>query len=274
MHTGIGLRTAHYEDLINQKPDIGWIEVHSENYFSTGNKARYYLEKARELYPVSLHGLSLSIASSDALNKTYLKQLKRLIEQIDPFMVSDHLSWSSLGGNYYPDLFPLPYTEESLKMLTQRLQAVQDYLQREILIENISSYLQFKDSTISECDFLRELAIQSQCGILLDVNNVYINSKNFKFDPHQYISAIPGHLVKEIHLAGYEVPSAKNNHLIIDTHNKPVSMPVWTLFTETIRLMGPKPTLIEWDYDLPSLACLCSEALHAEKIIRNHGVAE
>jgi hypothetical protein len=263
---GIGLRAPHYRELLEQPPAVGFLEVHSENYFGDGGAPLYYLDRAREHYPVSLHGVGMSLGSSDPLDRVYLARLKRLIGRVEPMLVSDHLCWCSIDGVYLNDLLPLPYTEAVLDHLCARLGEVQDLLGRELLIENPSSYLQFADSAIPEGEFLAELARRSGCGLLLDVNNVYVSAMNHGLDAHAYLAALPAAAVREIHLAGYTVNSHADGELLIDTHSAPVSEPVWALYRATVARFGARPTLIEWDNDLPPLADLVGEARHAETV--------
>jgi len=267
---GIGLRAEHYTHLIEHKPNIGWIEVHSENYFGKGGRPHYYLAKARELYPLSLHGVGLSLGSTDPLELKHLAKLKKLIRQYDPGLVSEHLSWGSFNGRYMNDLLPMPYTLESLNHLTQRISKVQDFLEHRILIENASSYLEFKHSDIKEWDFIVEVATQANCGILLDINNVYVNSKNHVFDPYTFISAIPVHMVEEIHLAGHTVNKFDDGQILIDSHNQLVCDDVWSLYDYAIRRFGQIPSLIEWDTDMPALEVLVEEAHKANLILQNN----
>lgn len=266
--TGIGLRTPHYTEFLEKRPDVAWVEVHSENYFGDGGRPLQILEQVRKHYPISLHGVSLSIGSADELNWKYLKSLRELINQIDPCLVSDHLSWSSINGHYLHDLLPLPYTEEALQHLIPRIQQVQEYLNRQILIENISSYIQFTHSTIPEAEFITELAHASGCGILLDINNIYVSANNLHFDPHTYLTTIPANYIQEIHLAGFTTRMINEKEIFIDSHNRPIVPAVWDLFRSAIEYLGPKPTIIEWDTDLPALETLCLEAYRAEKIMR------
>lgn len=268
--SGIGLRAQHYQELITEQPDIGWIEAHSENYFGNGGAPLYYLEKARELYPLSLHGVGLSIGSTDPVNETHLEKLKKLIARFEPGLVSEHLSWSSVSNIYSNDLMPLPYTEESLRHIIDRVVQVQDALGRRILMENPSSYLRFIESEIPEAEFLALVAQGSGCGVLLDVNNVYVSSVNHKFNPRPYIEAIPGELVDEIHLAGYTVNTYDGKDILIDAHNHPVHAEVWALYKWTIANIGPKPTLIEWDADIPDLSILTGEARKAQSVLNGH----
>lgn len=271
--TGIGLRAQHYAEVIDKLPGVAWLEVHSENYFGDGGKALQALEDIREHYPVSLHGIGLSLGSSDELNWQHLRKLSDLINRIDPCLISDHLSWSSLQGQYFHDLLPLPYTQESLSHLSTRIQQVQDFLKRPILIENISSYVQFEHSTMTESVFLAELAKQSGCGILLDVNNIYVNAINHQWDVDQYLADIPKQLVHEIHLAGFSKTDIDGKEILIDTHDHPVTEEVWALYQKTIRQIGRKPTIIEWDDQIPHLETLCQEAYRAEQIMREIYVA-
>lgn len=266
--TGIGLRAPHYTEFLEKKPGVAWLEVHSENYFAEGGKALRILEKVRRDYPISLHGVGLSLGSADDLNWQHLKKLRDLTLHIDPCLLSDHLSWSSIDGHHLHDLLPLPFTEEARDHLVTRIQQVQDYLNRQILIENISSYVRFTCSTLSEQDFLREVALKSGCGILLDINNIYVSATNLGFNPDTYLAAIPSHLVQEIHLAGFTTTTIEDKEVLIDSHNRPVVPAVWDLYRQAIQQLGRKPTIIEWDSDLPTLDTLCLEAYRAEKIMK------
>ena len=281
---GIGWRAAHYQELIETQPDIGWIEVHSENYFGAGGAPLHYLEQARALYPLSLHGVGLSLGSADPLNRDHLTKLKTLIDRFEPGLVSDHLSWSSIGGTYLNDLLPLPYTQESLRHFVTRVSEAQDFLKREILIENPSSYLTFQHSTIPEAQFLAEVAARSGCGILLDVNNIYVSASNHGtsdgiepraavqgstscgFDAQQYLRALPTDRIGEIHLAGFSVNHSAEGDILIDSHSPRVADAVWDLYRLTIGYVGARPTLIEWDTDVPALAVLREEADKADRI--------
>lgn len=266
--SGIGLRTVHFSEILEKQPGVAWLEVHSENFFGEGGKPLFFLEKIREYYPISLHSVNLSLGSSDELNWQHLKKLRDLIKLVNPCLISDHLSWSSLNGQYFHDLLPLPYTEESLKHIVNRIQTIQSFLDRQILIENISSYIQFTHSYIYEWDFIKEIAQQAGCGILLDVNNIYVSAMNLEFNPSTYLAAIPPRLVQEIHLAGFTSTTIDDKEILIDSHNRPIVPAVWDLYRVAIQHLGIKPTIIEWDTDLPSLDTLCLEAFRAEKIIR------
>lgn len=266
---GIGLRAVHYRDVLDTRPAIGWVEVHSENYFGAGGQPHHFLERIRALYPLSLHGVGLSLGSVDSLNQVHLAQLKRLARHYEPHFISDHLCWGSVGERYLNDLLPLPYTEEALQHVCQRIDEAQSVLGREILVENVSSYLQFSHSTIAEWEFLAEVHRRTGCGILLDVNNIYVSSRNHDFDPLAYLSAIPVQAVKEIHLAGFD----SNGQILIDTHGKPVSGDVWPLYDQAIARFGATPTLMEWDTDLPALDVLVNEAHKAQDILDEHRAA-
>jgi hypothetical protein len=282
---GIGLRAPHYQTLLDTRPEVGFVEVHSENYFGDGGAPLYYLERARENYPVSLHGVGLSLGSTDPLNRAHLARLRRLIDRIEPGLVSEHLCWSSVDGRYLNDLLPLPYTEEALVHVAARIREAQDGLGRRLLIENLSSYVAYRHSTIPEWEFVAAVAAEADCELLLDVNNVYVSGRNHGFDPRRYLDSIPAGRVREIHLAGHSVkhyddgesanaPSLVRGprpgpigEILIDTHNAPVCAEVWGLFRDTVARLGPIPTLIEWDSDLPPLATLVAEAGHAQSIL-------
>jgi uncharacterized protein (UPF0276 family) len=264
---GIGLRAEHYAAVLEDRPPVGWLEVHSENYFGAGGKPLDYLERIRAHYPLSLHGVGLSIGSTDPLDRRHLAKLKDLMRRFEPALVSEHLSWSSVGGRYLNDLLPLPYTEEALYHMIARVAQVQDALGRPILIENPSSYLQYVESAIPEWEFLVELAERTGCGVLLDVNNIYVSARNHGFDASAYLRAIPRHLVREIHLAGFTVNRFDGGEILVDTHDRPVWPAVWALYRQAVQRFGQIPTLIEWDTDLPELAVLVDEARRADAIL-------
>lgn len=265
--TGVGLRAQHYQQIIEQRPRIPWLEVHSENYFGEGGKPHFYLEQIRQNYPLSLHGVGLSLASSDDFNNNHLKKLKLLIERYSPFLVSEHLCWSSINNHYLNDLLPFFYNEETLNYLIQRIHYVQDYLGRQILIENITSYVQFSQSIIPEYEFITEIAKRTGCGILLDVNNLYVNSRNHSWNCDKYLQALPKESIQEIHLAGFSENKVDDDQVLIDSHDHPVHSEVWDLYQQTIQHLGPKLTLIEWDKSIPELQVLMQEADKANKIL-------
>jgi uncharacterized protein len=260
---GVGLRTPHHRQVLAERPGVGWLEVHSENFFARGGQVLDALERVRGYYPLSLHGVGLSLGSTDPLSREHLSALKSLVERFEPGLVSDHLCWGMIGGRHLNDLLPLPYTEEALAVVCRNVTITQEYLGRQILVENVSSYLQFSDSSIPEWEFLAAVARRSGCGILLDVNNIYVSSVNHGFDALAYLDAIPSHAVQEIHLAGFD----SNGACLIDTHGKPVHGPVWNLYGEALSRLGPVPTLIEWDTDLPELEVLLGEARKAQDIL-------
>lgn len=264
---GIGWRAQHHRDLLDTLPAVGWLEVHSENYFG-GGMPLHFLEKARERYPVSLHGVGLSLGSADGIDPYHLQQLKLLIDRIEPGLVSEHLSWSRSGGIAAPDLLPLPYTEEACDVIVTNIRHVQDVLGRQILIENPSSYLTFRASIIPEWEFLATVAERSDCGILLDLNNIYVSAHNHGFNVETYLHAIPPARVQEIHLAGFHENHLGNRSLYIDTHGRRVHEDVWTLYAQALRQFGALPTLIEWDKDIPALPVLLNEAHKADTLLQ------
>jgi len=263
---GIGLRAPHYQQLLDEQPSLSFLEVHSENYFGDGGAPLRYLGELRDTYPISLHGVGLSLGSCDPLNRDYLSTLKNLINRIEPVLVSDHLSWCSLGGVYFNDLLPLPYTSESLAHVCDRVSQTQDIIGRQLLVENPSTYLQFADSDIPEWEFLSEVARRSGCGILLDANNLYVNCTNHGWSSGSYLAALPVDAVREIHVAGHAVRDHDGGRLLIDTHGSPVADAVWNLYRSVVDRFGLQPTLVEWDNDLPPLAQLLSEAAQARDI--------
>ncbi|MFO1434255.1 MAG: DUF692 domain-containing protein [Candidatus Competibacteraceae bacterium] len=265
---GVGLRAPHYRDFLEERPAIGWLEVHPENYFVNGGKPLYFLERIRSHYPLSLHGVGLSIGSTDPLDIDHLNRLKELIKRFEPALVSEHVSWGSVDGRFHNDLLPLPYTEEALEHMVGRVAQVQDHLGRQILLENISSYLEYEISSIPEWEFITTLARRTGCGLLLDVNNIYVNACNHGFNPDIFLNAIPGDLVQEIHLAGFTLNTFDDGRILIDTHSRPVCEEVWALYRRTIRRFGPIPSLIEWDSELPPLSILLAEARRADSILQ------
>ncbi len=266
---GIGLRPPHYQTLLAQPANVGFLEIHNENFFGAGGPPLRYLDKFREDYAISAHGVGLSLGSADQLNQAHLKKLRGLVDWLQPALVSDHLCWVGVNGRYLNDLLPIPYTEESLNHVASHVRQTQDYLGRQILVENVSSYLEFTDSTIPEWVFLREVAHQTGCGILLDVNNIYVNSVNHGFDALQYLDAMQGADIGEIHLAGFQ----DTGEILIDTHGAAVSDAVWKLYTVAIQHLGAIPTLIEWDTNIPTLDVLLSEAQKANAVLERFSPA-
>jgi len=273
---GIGLRSAHYAEFLATRPALPLVEVHSENYFAGGRHLDVLLAVRRDT-AVSLHGVGLSLGSADPLSERHLAALKSLVDRVEPVLVSDHLCWSSIGGVYANDLLPLPYTREALAHVAERVDRVQQCLGRRLLVENVSSYLEFTASEWTEWDFLAELARRSGCGVLLDINNIHVSATNHGFDPLAYLRAMRADTVGEMHLAGYSVnrvqgEDGRETEILIDTHSRPVSPPVWALYETALRWLGPKPTVVEWDADLPPLSGLLAEAGQAQRCL--HGAAD
>ncbi|CZI61788.1 TPA: DUF692 domain-containing protein [Legionella pneumophila] len=259
---GLGLRPNYYEEILTSKPDLDWFEILTENYLIPGGKPLYYLDKIREHYSIVMHGVSLSLGSTDPLNWDYLKQVQELASRIEPVWISDHLCWTGVHGLNTHDLLPVPYTTEAIQHIVSRIQEIQDFLKRPFLIENVSSYLTYKQSEMSEWDFILEIVKQSGCYLLLDVNNVYVSSFNHQFDPMNYINSMPPGRVAQIHLAGH----TNHGDYIIDTHNAPVIEPVWDLYEATIQRLGPVSTMIERDDNMPDFSELLSEINHAKRL--------
>lgn len=265
--TGIGLRQPHYREVFERLPALAFLEVHSENFFLDGGASMHALERARAAYPISLHGVGLSLGSADELAERHLGKLKRLAERVEPALVSEHLCWGSIGGLHLNDLLPLPHTARALALLAERVDHVQSTLKRRLLVENLSAYVEFRDSEMTETAFLAELARRTGCGLLLDVNNLYVNAVNFGFDPVARLAELDGASIVQMHLAGHTVV----DDCLIDTHGAVVSDPVWSLYEEACRRFGPRPTLIEWDTDLPALDVLLSQAAQADAVARRAG---
>jgi len=259
---GLGLRIDHYETILNSTPAVDWFEIISENYLVPGGKPLHYLDRIRERYPLVMHGVSLSIGSTDPLNRDYLKQLKELARRVEPAWISDHLCWTGVHGTNLHDLLPLPYTEETIDHVAARIRKVQDFLGRQLLIENVSSYVSYAQSQLSEWDFLRAVCERADCLLLFDVNNVYVSSVNHGFDPLDYLNGIPVERVQQFHLAGHE----DHSRYIIDTHDHPVPDPVWKLYAQALRRFGPVATMIERDDNIPPLDELTAELDHARCI--------
>jgi uncharacterized protein (UPF0276 family) len=260
---GIGLRSHHFREILDAPPPVAWMETHPENYFGDGGAPLRILEQIRSRYPLSFHGVGLSLGSTDPIDRAHLRKLRVLIDRFEPAFVSEHLSWSSVGGHFLNELLPLPYSEESLDHVCARIDEVQTILQRPLLIENITRYLTWRDSTIPEGAFMAEAVRRTGCGILLDLNNAYVNAVNFHLDPIEFLNAIPAQAVQEIHLAGFD----RFGRMLIDTHGQPVYPEVWSLYQWAIHHFGPRPTLIEWDTNLPPLSVLVEQAIQADAIL-------
>src|SRR5215470_10664647 len=259
---GIGLRAPHVAEILQSRPAIGWLEVHAENYMGGGPAVRS-LERLRADYPLSVHGVGLSLGSAEGIDRAHLERLARLVERLQPALVSEHLSWSVTGGAYLNHLLPLPYTAESLDVVCSNVARAQDRLGRSLLLENPSGYLRFRDSSIPEPEFLNLLARRTGCGLLCDVNNVYVTCANLGGSAVAWLDALDAAAVGEIHLAGHAVNDADGRTVLIDDHGSPVADPVWRLLEHALRLFGPTPALIEWDTDLPSLDVLLGESAKA-----------
>ncbi|HVO03666.1 MAG TPA: DUF692 domain-containing protein [Candidatus Cybelea sp.] len=264
---GIGLRFQHHRAVIETRPDIAWFEVHIENYMG-GGKPLEQLETIRRDYALSLHGVGLSLGSADGLDADHLERVRRLTLRFQPGLVSEHLSWSVSAGQYLADLLPLPLTEEALDVVCDNVERVQERLKRWILVENPSSYLRFRHSTIPEWEFLAAVAARTGCGILCDVNNIFVSASNHGWDASRYLAALPAGAVGEIHLAGHSLRDLGQGRTIrIDDHGSPVIPAVWRLYREALAHFGALPTLIEWDTDVPPLDTLTDEAQKAEAIL-------
>lgn len=265
---GLGLRTEHYRDFLAAPQPVDWLEVISENYFVPGGKPLHFLDRIRRDYPMVMHGVSLSIGGSDALDAGYLRELRELVDRVEPAWVSDHLCWTGTASLNLHDLLPLPYTEASLRHLVPRIAQVQEALGQSLLLENVSSYVRYRDDEMSEWEFIAELVGRTGCELLLDVNNVYVSSVNHGFDPRIFIDAVPIEAVRQIHLAGHE----DHGDYLIDTHDHPISKAVWELYAYTIGRLGSVPTMIERDDQIPSLAELVSE-LDSARTLARHALA-
>ncbi|MCF8475012.1 MAG: DUF692 domain-containing protein [Emcibacter sp.] len=265
--SGIGLRACHARELLTTKTEIGFVEAHSENYFG-GGQPRKILKEISQIYPVTLHGVGLSLGRADGLDQDHLRQIKSLVDDIDPVFVSEHLSWSGYSHIHVPDLLPVPYTNEALDIFVDHVLEFQDKIDRQILIENPSNYLAFANIDFTEMDFLNALVSRSDCGLLLDINNITVSAHNLGIDAKAYIDGIiDDGRVKQFHLAGYQINEHENGEKIyIDTHGKPVYPEVWELYAYALRRFGDVPTLIEWDTDIPALDVLIGEAVKADNI--------
>ncbi|MBV9835068.1 MAG: DUF692 domain-containing protein [Alphaproteobacteria bacterium] len=262
--TGIGLRARHLEELPVRKPDVGFLEIHAENYLN-GGPALKRVERLRADYRFSLHAVGLSLGSAEGLDAVHLARVKALVDRLQPDLVSDHLSWSVTSATYLNDLLPLPYTEESLAVVCRNVERLQESLGRRVLVENPSSYLSFTHSTIGEAEFLAAIVARTGCGLLCDVNNIHVTCSNMRLDPTAYLDALPRSAIGEFHLAGHVINDADGETILIDDHGSRVAEPVWALLREALARFGEQPTLIEWDTDVPDLDVLIDEAARADR---------
>ena len=260
---GVGLRAPHVRHVLAERPAVAWFEVHSENYFADGGPDLAALDRIRADYPLALHGVGLSLGSADPLDYAHLAKLKRLAARVEPAVVSEHLCWSGVGGRHFNDLLPLPYTDEALAHVCARIDEVQAYLGRALVVENVSSYYAFPEATIPEWEFVAAVAARTGCRLLVDVNNIHVNARNHGIDPLAFLDAMPRDAVAEIHLAGHD----DSGPIVIDTHGAPVAPEVWTLYRAALARFGRVPTLIEWDTDIPEFAVLAGEAATAQAIL-------
>ena len=270
---GIGLRSPHLAEIARDRPATGFLEIHAENYLA-GSPALATIERLRPDYEFSIHAVGLSLGSVDGLDEAHLDRVAALIERLQPALVSDHLSWSIAGGRYFNDLLPLPYTEEALQVVVRNVDRLQMRLGRQVLVENPSCYLAFAHSTLSEPAFLAELAGRSGCGLLLDANNIAVTAHNLRLDPMAWLDGLPASAIGEYHLAGHAVNDADGEPILIDDHGSRVSEGVWTLFDEIVRHYGPRPTLVEWDTDLPAVDVLLHEAGRAARALEGEAKAD
>ena len=267
---GIGLRSVHHDVLLEERPVVGFIEAHTENYFHDGGAAVRALERARTNYPLSLHGVGLGLGSAEGIDREHLERVRAAIHRFEPALVSEHACWGHAGGEWFNDLLPLPATEEAARLLAQQVSEAQEFLGVQLLIENVSAYVAFEHATLSEWEFLGEVVARSGCALLLDVNNIYVSSQNLGLDAHACIAGLPAASVREIHLAGHE----RAGGVLIDSHSSKVCDEVWELYRVAIARFGPLPTLVEWDNDIPSLATLVAESRRAQQILDpGHGLA-
>jgi uncharacterized protein (UPF0276 family) len=260
---GIGLRIPHYRHILNKKPVVDWFEIISENYMVDGGRPLEVLDQILEQYNVVQHGVSMYFGSVTAPDPEHLKRLKRLVKRTKTPWLSDHLCWGSVDGRYTHDLLPMPYTWEAVKVTTERIRNVQDFLEIPVVVENVSSYAEYHVSEMAEWEFLNEVVERADCGILLDVNNIYVSSQNHSFDPFTYVNAVPAERIAQIHIAGH----SKFEKYILDTHDHPVLEPVWQMYARTIERAGPTATLLEWDDNIPSFEEVHAEALKANRFL-------
>ncbi|MDL2406802.1 DUF692 domain-containing protein [Rhizobium calliandrae] len=265
---GIGLRSQHIGEMLSRRPSAGWLEVHAENYMG-GSAAVDALERLREIYPLSVHGVGLSLGSASGLDHDHLERMRKLCLRFQPSLVSEHLAWSVADGAYLNDLLPLRYDAQAMAVVAANVMRLQDTLQRRVYIENLSAYIAFEDSTMTEAQFLAELVRVTGCGLLLDVNNVYVSARNLGFDAKAFIDQLPAHAIGEIHLAGHAINEVEGDIVLIDDHGSRVPPAVWSLYAYAIRKVGARPTLIEWDTDVPALDVLLGEAMWADMLAQS-----
>jgi len=264
---GIGLRFQHHQAMLDTRPDVAWMEVHTENYMGGGSPIRC-LEAIRRDIPISLHGVGLSLGSAEGLDQGHLDRIRQVAERIEPDLMSEHIAWSVSGGTYLADLLPLPMTEEALAVVCRHVDQVQSTFGRRIIVENPSTYMQFRHSTVPEWEFMAAVAARTGCGILCDVNNIYVSTKNHGWDPLIYLAALPPDAIAEIHLAGHSIRQLSDGGTLrIDDHGSRVIDQVWSLYEAALRRFGPVPTLIEWDNNIPPLDVLLAEARRADTLI-------
>ncbi len=267
---GIGLRAPHYDHILTRKPVVDWFEIISENFMIDGGRPLHILDQILEQYKVVQHGVSMYFGSAEKLNREHLRRLKDLVQRTKTPWLSDHLCWGSVDGRYTHDLLPMPYTFEAARITAQKVREVQDFLEIPIAVENVSSYAEYHDSEMTEWEFLNEVVESADCGILLDVNNIYVSSQNHNFNPLDYVNSVPAHRVAQIHIAGH----SKYRKYILDTHDHPVIDPVWKLYERAVHLAGHTATLLEWDDSIPSFQEVHDEALKANKFLRATALAE
>jgi uncharacterized protein len=269
VRAGIGFRSLHHDDF-SSGPAVGWIEAHTENYFHEGGAAVLALERARANYPLSLHGVGLGLGSAEGIDLAHLRRVRRAIRRFEPALVSEHACWGHAGGEWFNDLLPLPFTAEAAEILARQVAQAQDFLGSQLLIENVSSYVAFEHSTLTEWEFLASVVERSGCALLLDLNNVYVSSRNLGQDARAFIEGLPSAAVREFHLAGH----SNNGSVLIDDHGSRVCDEVWDLYAFALARIGARPTLIEWDNEIPPLATLVAEAARADEILEKvHGLA-
>ncbi|MEQ1600561.1 MAG: DUF692 domain-containing protein [Methylophilaceae bacterium] len=273
LRAGVGLKPEHFRQIVETWPDLGFFEIHAENYMVGGGTFHHYLTRIRERYPLSIHGVGLSIGAETALDLTHLKQLSALIERYAPQSFSEHLAWSSHGEVFLNDLLPVPYTAQTLQRVCEHIDQVQSHLKRRMLLENPATYIEFSASSMTETEFINEILRRTGCGLLLDVNNVYISCINHHRDAHDYIRALPPQAVGEIHLAGFaQEQDANGDPLLIDSHGTPVAQAVWQLYAFALKQIGTAPTLLERDNDIPTFDVLFAESQLAERLLQVHSV--